>query len=68
MAVELVPHGAGASVAYFGFIDTEMVHLAIDADPMADRMKETLPRPLRKRLSPEQAGEAVARGIERRAT
>jgi len=67
LRVELVPHGAGASVAYFGFIDTEMVHRAIDADPLADRMKETLPKVLRKRLSPAQAGEAIARGIERRA-
>jgi NAD(P)-dependent dehydrogenase (short-subunit alcohol dehydrogenase family) len=67
LRVELVPHGAGASVAYFGFIDTEMVHRAIDADPIADRMQAVLPRPLRKRLSPAQAGEAVARGVEKRA-
>ncbi len=67
LRVELVPHGAGASVAYFGFIDTEMVHRAIDADPLAERMKETLPKLLRKRLTPTQAGEAVARGIEKRA-
>jgi NAD(P)-dependent dehydrogenase (short-subunit alcohol dehydrogenase family) len=67
LRVELVPHGAGASVAYFGFIDTEMVHRAIDADPIADKMKNVLPRPLRKRLSPAQAGEAVARGVEKRA-
>ncbi len=67
LRVELVSHGAGASVAYFGFIDTEMVHRAIDADPLADRMKQVLPRPLRKRLTPAQAGEAVTRGIERRA-
>ncbi len=67
LRVELAPHGAGASVAYFGFIDTEMVHMTIDADPMADGMRDALPRPLRKRLTPAQAGEAVARGIERRA-
>jgi NAD(P)-dependent dehydrogenase (short-subunit alcohol dehydrogenase family) len=67
LRVELVPHGAGASVAYFGFIDTEMVHLAIDADPIADKLKEVLPRVLRKRLTPAQAGEAVARGVEKRA-
>lgn len=67
LRVELVPHGAGASVAYFGFIDTEMVRIGIDADPLADQMLAALPRPLRKRLTPEQAGEAVARGIERRA-
>jgi NAD(P)-dependent dehydrogenase (short-subunit alcohol dehydrogenase family) len=67
LRVELAPHGGGASVAYFGFIDTDMVHLAIDADPLADRMKDTLPKVLRKRLTPAQAGEAVARGIEKRA-
>jgi NAD(P)-dependent dehydrogenase (short-subunit alcohol dehydrogenase family) len=67
LRVELTPHGAGASVAYFGFIDTDMVHMAIDADPLADRMKDTLPKVLRKRLTPAQAGEAVARGIEKRA-
>jgi NAD(P)-dependent dehydrogenase (short-subunit alcohol dehydrogenase family) len=67
LRVELVPHGAGASVAYFGFVDTEMVRLGIDEDPLADRFKETLPKVLRKRLTPAQAGEAVARGIEKRA-
>jgi NAD(P)-dependent dehydrogenase (short-subunit alcohol dehydrogenase family) len=66
LRVELTPHGASASVAYFGFIDTEMVHRAIDADPLANAMFEVLPRPLHKRLTPAVAGEAIARGIERR--
>lgn len=66
LRVELMPHGASASVAYFGFIDTEMVHRAIDADPLADRMIGTLPAPLRKRLPPSAAGAAIVRGIERR--
>jgi len=66
LRVELVPHGASASVAYFGFIDTEMVHQGIDHDPLAGEMMATLPRLLHKRLTPKQAGEAVARGIEQR--
>jgi len=66
LRVELVPHSAGASVAYFGFIDTDMVRLGIDEDDLAHRFSKTLPRVLRKRLSLAQAGEAVARGIERR--
>ena len=37
LRVELVPHGASASVAYFGFIDTEMVRSALDGDAFADR-------------------------------
>ena len=67
LRVELVPHGASASVAYFGFIDTEMVHRGIDQDPLGPRMHKALPSVLRKRLSPAQAGEAIARGIEKRA-
>jgi NAD(P)-dependent dehydrogenase (short-subunit alcohol dehydrogenase family) len=66
LRVELVQHGASASVAYFGFIDTEMVHQAIDKDPLADQMFESFPKPLRKRLAPAAAGEAIVRGIERR--
>ena len=66
LRTELAQHGASASVAYFGFIDTEMVHRAIDADPLADRMLQSLPRPLRKRVSAAVAAEAIAQGIERR--
>jgi NAD(P)-dependent dehydrogenase (short-subunit alcohol dehydrogenase family) len=66
LRAELSPHGASATVAYFGFIDTEMVHRAIDADPLADRLLSQLPGPLRKRISPEIAGEAIVAAIEAR--
>jgi NAD(P)-dependent dehydrogenase (short-subunit alcohol dehydrogenase family) len=66
LRLELVPHGASASVAYFGFIDTEMVHRAIDSDPLANEMLEMFPKLLHKRLQPSAAGEAIVRGIERR--
>jgi NAD(P)-dependent dehydrogenase (short-subunit alcohol dehydrogenase family) len=66
LRLELAPHGASASVAYFGFIDTEMVHRAIDADELANEMLSNFPKPLHKRLSPAVAGEAIVRGIERR--
>lgn len=66
LRVELAQHGASATVAYFGFIDTAMVHRAIDADPLLDTMLETLPKPLHKRLPPAVAGQAIVRGIERR--
>jgi NAD(P)-dependent dehydrogenase (short-subunit alcohol dehydrogenase family) len=67
LRVELVPHGASATVAYFGFIDTEMVRQGLDEDPLAERMMASMPPPLRKRLAPKVAGEAIVRGIERRA-
>jgi len=66
LRTELAQHGASASVAYFGFIDTELLHRAIDADPLADRMLRSLPRQLRKRVSPAVAAEAIAQGIEHR--
>lgn len=67
LRVELAQHGASATTCYFGFIDTEMVHRGIDDDPLADDLKRQLPGVLAKRLTPDQAGEAVAQGIERRA-
>ena len=66
LRVELTPHGASASVAYFGFIDTEMVHRALDADPLAGDMLASFPKVLEKRLQPSVAGEAIVRGIEER--
>ena len=65
LRVELAPHGASASVAYFGFIDTDMVRDAFK-DPVAQRFEETLPRFFAKRLPPSAAGDAIVRGIERR--
>jgi NAD(P)-dependent dehydrogenase (short-subunit alcohol dehydrogenase family) len=67
LRVELVQHGASASVAYFGFIDTEMVHRAMDDDEVVLTMSALIAKPLRKRLQPSVAGEAIVSGIERRA-
>ncbi len=67
LRVELAQHGAGASVAYFGFIDTEMVHKGIDEDPLAQRVWENTPKLLHKRLQPSQAGKGIVDGIEKRA-
>ncbi len=66
LRVELKTHGASASVAYFGFIDTRMVQDAF-ADPIGRRLEEVSPAPALKRLPPSAAGEAIVNGIERRA-
>lgn len=65
LRAELQPHGASASVAYFGFIDTGMVQDAF-ADPIAQRLEEAFPAFMLKRMTPQQAGAAVVSGIERR--
>jgi NAD(P)-dependent dehydrogenase (short-subunit alcohol dehydrogenase family) len=64
--VELQPHGASATVAYFGFIDTKMVDDAY-ADPITQKLDGTIPRPLRKKISPAAAAEGIVGAIERRA-
>jgi NAD(P)-dependent dehydrogenase (short-subunit alcohol dehydrogenase family) len=67
LRVELAQHGAGASVAYFGFIDTAMVHQSIDQDPLAENVRKLTPKVLQKRLQPSQAGAGIVDGIEKRA-
>jgi NAD(P)-dependent dehydrogenase (short-subunit alcohol dehydrogenase family) len=61
---ELSLHNATATVAYFGFVDTDMVRKAIDERPT--QAQELTPAFLRKRITPQQAGEAVASAIEQR--
>jgi NAD(P)-dependent dehydrogenase (short-subunit alcohol dehydrogenase family) len=67
LRLELAPHGASATVAYFGFVDTEMVRRGL-AEREAQRGTDESPLPefMSRRIPPEQAGEAIARGIERR--
>ncbi|HSS04914.1 MAG TPA: SDR family oxidoreductase [Solirubrobacterales bacterium] len=66
LRAELMPLGASASVAYFGWVDTKLVQDAF-AQPNSGRMQENLPAFLRKRIQPDEAGAAVVRGIEERA-
>lgn len=65
LRAELSIHGASASVAYFGFIDTQMVRDAFD-DPAAEGVEDLFPKFVTKRLQPADAGAAIVDGIERR--
>jgi NAD(P)-dependent dehydrogenase (short-subunit alcohol dehydrogenase family) len=66
LRTELSIHGASATTAYFGFIDTAMVHDALDKNENADEFNAAVPKPLLKRLPPSAAGEGIVRAIERR--
>ena len=66
LRVELAPHGASASVAYFGWVDTKMVQDAFDQEA-SGRIKELSPDFLLKRITPDEAGAGLVRGIEERA-
>ncbi|MDX6609481.1 MAG: hypothetical protein QOF85_1406 [Solirubrobacterales bacterium] len=66
LRAELMPLGASASVAYWGWVDTRMVQDGM-ARPHSDRIQENAPAWLLKRITPDEAGAATVRGIEERA-
>lgn len=66
LRVELAANDTHAAVAYFGFIDTEMVRSTFDRDARGGDFQARIPPPLNRRLTAAQAGEALAQGIERR--
>ena len=66
LRVELAPHGASATVAHFGFVDTSMVQEATEKNER-NEVLDSLPAFVSRRLSPAQAATALVDGIERRA-
>jgi NAD(P)-dependent dehydrogenase (short-subunit alcohol dehydrogenase family) len=66
LRIELAPHGASATVAYFGWVDTKLVRDALDQES-SGRIKELSPDWLLKRITPDEAGAGLVRGIEERA-
>ncbi len=65
LRTELMPLGASASVAYFGWVDTKMVQDATER-AHSNRLRENTPDFLLKRIPPSEAGAAIVRGIEER--
>jgi NAD(P)-dependent dehydrogenase (short-subunit alcohol dehydrogenase family) len=66
LRIELAPHGASASVAYFGWVDTKLVQDAFEQED-SDRIRDLSPDFLLKRITPDEAGAGLVRGIEQRA-
>lgn len=66
LRAELLPLGASAGVAYFGFVDTKLVQDAFERSH-SHRIREIFPNFVTKRIEPDEAGAAVVRGIEERA-
>jgi NAD(P)-dependent dehydrogenase (short-subunit alcohol dehydrogenase family) len=63
---ELAHTGTKVGVAYFSFIDTDMVRESLDESP-AKLLRENTPGPVRAVSSVEGAGRAIVRAIDRRA-
>jgi NAD(P)-dependent dehydrogenase (short-subunit alcohol dehydrogenase family) len=66
LRAELMPLGASAGVAYFGWVDTRMVQDAAEQQRF-ERVQERMPAFMRRRIEPSEAAAAVVRGIEDRA-
>jgi NAD(P)-dependent dehydrogenase (short-subunit alcohol dehydrogenase family) len=66
LRAELHPLGAGASVAYFGWVDTRLVQDAFER-PHSEAIRQNMPEFLRKRIGADEAGAAIVRGVEERA-
>jgi NAD(P)-dependent dehydrogenase (short-subunit alcohol dehydrogenase family) len=66
LRVELAAHGVSTTIAYFSLIETNMIRQGVDADPAVDDLLATLPRPLLKRLQPDNAATALADGLAHR--
>jgi NAD(P)-dependent dehydrogenase (short-subunit alcohol dehydrogenase family) len=66
LRTELAPHGATAGVAYFGFVDTALVRRAFASETVS-AVRQALPGWLTRPVEVGRAGEAIARGVERRA-
>jgi NAD(P)-dependent dehydrogenase (short-subunit alcohol dehydrogenase family) len=66
LRAELKPHGASASVAYFGWVDTKLVQDAF-AQEDSERVRKLSPDWLLKRITPAEAGAGLVRGIEEQA-
>ena len=63
--VELKPLGVDVGVAYFSFLDTDLVRGALE-EPAVAKMRDNLPWPLNRTSKVEPAVEATVRAIDRR--
>ncbi|MFG2961192.1 SDR family NAD(P)-dependent oxidoreductase [Streptomyces sp. NPDC048291] len=67
LRVELARHGASATTAYFSLIQTDMIKHGVDEDPaIAEILSRTSPRPLLKRIEPDEAAQAIVKAVEHR--
>src|SRR5690606_11575070 len=63
LAAELAPHGAGVTLAYFGFVKTGLIGEIFD-NPVADRLRdEMVPGFLTTKMEVGQAAGALVEGI-----
>jgi NAD(P)-dependent dehydrogenase (short-subunit alcohol dehydrogenase family) len=67
LRAELTPWGASATVAYFSWVETNLVTDLLDDQEGGKRLQDTIPDLLLKRITPDVAAAALVRGVEERA-
>jgi NAD(P)-dependent dehydrogenase (short-subunit alcohol dehydrogenase family) len=67
LRVELAPFGASATVAYFGWVQTELVRDSLDRRGGGRMLADLMPSLLLRRISPGAAAAALVGAVERRA-
>lgn len=67
LRLELAGYGATAGVAYFGVVETALARATLDDDELGRQLDSRLPKPLRRRITADQAATVIADAIARRA-
>jgi NAD(P)-dependent dehydrogenase (short-subunit alcohol dehydrogenase family) len=67
LRAELSPFGASATVAYFGWVDTDLVRDSLDRQDGGRMLRDTLPAFVLKRITADAAGATIVRALEERA-
>lgn len=68
LRVELADRGVSVLTAYFSLVQTDMIARGVDEDPVVMELLGTLPKAMLRRITPDEAAEAIVDGLERRAT
>jgi NAD(P)-dependent dehydrogenase (short-subunit alcohol dehydrogenase family) len=68
LRIELADHAVSVLTAYFSLVDTDMIKHGVDQDDVILALLATLPKPMRKRVTPASAATALVDGMERRST
>jgi NAD(P)-dependent dehydrogenase (short-subunit alcohol dehydrogenase family) len=67
LRLELAPHGASATTAYFGIVETQLARNTLNDDPHGRQLDQRMPAPLRRRITADEAATVIADGITTRA-
>lgn len=66
--LELAPHGVSVTTCYYGIVDTQLTHAALDQDELGASVNAMLPSLLGNRITADTAAEVLVSAVERRAT